>query len=389
MKYEFLNRIYKLKTALLAAVSFATGVALLALARYVSSTESLASFSLWPIGEIGGTLAAAGIFGIAWDFLDSRDREAREDERIRRLLSESAPAFRDAVVRGFAVGTDDLRRVATPAMLDQIATNALSLRLGDEQFAREIYADVRDQAVRAPERWAAVEADVRLSTATADRGAVGAPRFEVLVAWEYTVVPSHPVARFACVSDRDEFYELTRDVPATSTWFMTPRPGFDASKRECFELLSYSIDGIDQKIRRSERRTGQTYSVTLGEDLVREGRPVRIRHVYRAVAAKSNHQLFLEVAQPAKDVSMTIDYTATDISRLTVSDLVTSIHKPRIARMPATTAAKVVQVDIPGWLLPRAGFTAVWTLESGEHESPSSISDRTSSERAERSSRAA
>lgn len=388
MKYEFLKRIYRLKTALLALLSFVTGVALLALARHVSSTESLAAFSLWPIGEIGGTLAAAGLFGIAWDFLDGRDREAREDERIRRLLAESAPAFRDAVVRGFAVGTDDLQRVATPVMLDQLAVNALSLRLGDDQFAREIYSDVRDQAIRAPERWEDVEVDVRLSTAV-ERITLGAPVFEVLVTWEYNVVPSHPVARFACVSDRDEFYELTRDVPATSTWFMTPRPGFDASERECFELLSYSVDGVDQKIRRSERRTGQTYSVTLGEDFVREGRPVRIRHVYRAVAAKSNHQLFLEVAQPAKDVSMTIDYTATDISRLTVSDLVTSIHKPRIARMPATTAAKVVQVDIPGWLLPRAGFTAVWTLESEEHESPGSVSDRTSSAGAERSSRAA
>lgn len=207
--------------------------------------------------------------------------------------------------------------------------------------------------------------------------------------WEYTVVPSHPVARFACVSDRDEFYELTTDVPATSTWFMTPRPGFDASKRECFELLSYSVDGDEKRIRRSERKTGQTYSVTLGEDLVREGRPVRVRHVYRAVAAKANHQLFLEVAQPARDVSMTVDYTATDISRLTVSDLVTSIHKPRIARMPAAAAAKVVQVDIPGWLLPRAGFTCVWTLESEDAGRPATITGRASSAHAERSELAA
>jgi len=48
--------------------------------------------------------------------------------------------------------------------------------------------------------------------------------------------PSHPVRRFACVSDRDEFHELVTDVPATLTWFMTPRPGFDASERQAFEL---------------------------------------------------------------------------------------------------------------------------------------------------------
>lgn len=170
---------------------------------------------------------------------------------------------------------------------------------------------------------------------------------------------------------------------------MTPRPGFDASKQECFELLSYSVDGEERRIRRSERKMGQAYSVTIGEGLVREGRPVRVRHVYRALAAESNHQLFLEVAQPARDVSMTIDHTMTDISRLTVSDLVTSIHKPRIAKMPAATAAKVVQVDIPGWLLPRAGFTCVWTLEGEEFESPLSLSDRPGSESTSKRARAA
>lgn len=47
---------------------------------------------------------------------------------------------------------DDLKRVANPELLDDIASNVMSLRLGDEQFAREIYRDIRDQAIHA-ERW--------------------------------------------------------------------------------------------------------------------------------------------------------------------------------------------------------------------------------------------
>lgn len=382
-----LQRVYRLKLVIIGLLLAVLGVACSALAQWMTSTGA-PQLGVAIVTGLSDVLLVTGAIGIAVDLFTGRDKDAADSERTRSVLRELTPDFTDAVLKGFASSPDDLRRVATPELLDDIATNALSLRLGDDQFAREIYADVRDQAIRAPERWYDARVDVRLSTAV-ERSAEGAPRFDVLVEWEYTVVPSHPIARFACVSDRDEFYELTRDVPATSTWFMTPRPGFDASKRECFELLSYSVDGEERSIRRSERKSGQTYSVTLGEDLVREGRPVRIRHVYRAVAAKSNHQLFLEVAQPARDVSMTVDYTATDISRLTVSDLVTSIHKARIARMPGDTVAKVIQVDIPGWLLPRAGFTCVWTLESEEGERSAAVSGRTNSARAERSERAA
>src|SRR5262249_5748152 len=147
-------------------------------------------------------------------------------------------------------------------LLDDIASNAMSLRLGDEQFAREIYRDIRDQAIQAAERWYDVEVRIRLSSAI-ERGAGGTPLFDVVVAWEYTTVPSGPVRRFACVSDRDEYNELRQDVPATSTWMMVPRPGMDASSRDCYELLEVTVDGESQGIRRTARKTGQTYTVHL------------------------------------------------------------------------------------------------------------------------------
>ena len=68
-----------------------------------------------------------------------------------------------AVVAGFAIHPEDLRRGATPELLDDIAVNVTALRLGDEQLAREIYRDIRDQAIRAAERWYDVAVRVRLS----------------------------------------------------------------------------------------------------------------------------------------------------------------------------------------------------------------------------------
>lgn len=177
-------------------------------------------------------------------------------------------------------------------------------------------------------------------------------------------MPSHPVQRFACTSDREEFRELLTDIPATSTWFMTPRPGFDASSREGFELLQFSIDGQERAIRRTARKAGQTYSVTIGEDLVRASKPVRIRHVYRTMVAKDLHRLFVAIAQPTKGSSLLIDYTDTDIATMSVTDLVSSSQRPYVARMPEQTAAREITIDVPGWLLPPAEVTFVWTLAS-------------------------
>ncbi|PPF20838.1 hypothetical protein C5B95_07170 [Rathayibacter sp. AY1A7] len=253
--------------------------------------------------------------------------------------------------------------MATPALLDDLATNALGLRLGDAAFAREIYADLRNTVVRAPERWHDVDVRIRLSS-TGEGNTFGVPRFVVTVTWEYSVIPSSPVQRFACTSDRDEFHELVSDIPSTSTWFMTPRPGFDASSRDAFELLQLTVDGEEKRIRRSARKTGQTYSVAIGDDAVRDGRMVRIRHVYRTITPRSGHRLYVAIAQPTKGLSLTLDYTDTDIAHMSVTDLVSAAQRPHVSRLPEQTAAREISLDVPGWLLPKAEVTFVWTLAS-------------------------
>ena len=116
-----------------------------------------------PLGELGGTLFGAGLLSTFFEYTFRRDQEAHTLARFRQIIREEAPAMRDAVVEGFAIHPDDLKRVATPELLDDIAANGMALRLGDEQFAREIYRDIRDQAIRAAERWYDVAVRVRLS----------------------------------------------------------------------------------------------------------------------------------------------------------------------------------------------------------------------------------
>lgn len=361
--HDPLSRIYRLKVTLISVITTVTGLALLVFAKFVESDPSFAWLRNFPVFELGSTLFITGSLVIVWDYVDGRDKEAREDERIRRLLKDSASDFRDAVLEGFALEPEDLERVATPELLDQLAENALALRFGDAAFAREVYTDLRTQVITAAERWYDVQVSVRLSDAE-ERDTAGDPLFDALITWEYSTTPSHPMRRFACVSDRDDYYELTSDLPSTSAWLMSARSGMDASDRANFELLDFAVDGESRRIRRTVSKSGQTYGADIGRDLVAAHTQVRIRHTYRVRTPQSGHRLFFEIVQPSRGVSVDVDYTDTQIARLSVTELVSSSHKPSVTRLPEATGARQVSIETAGWLLPRAGFAFVWTLSA-------------------------
>lgn len=371
-------KLRKTKAALLAVSLTLAGILLIMANAWIAGLD----LGAWdwvhniPIAELGATLFGAGFLGTLFEYGFQKDQEAANREAFRRTIVEEAPAIRDAVLQGFAIHPDDLKRVANPDLLDDIAANVMSLRLGDEQFARELYSDIRDQAVRAAERWYDIEVSIHLSSAL-DRSAVGTPVFDVTVTWEYTTVPSGPTRRFACVSSRAEFNELRQDIPATSAWMMTPRPGMEAANREHYELLELTVDGEPQEIKRTARRTGQIYSVQLGAHAL-AGQPVRVRQTFRTVTPKWGHRLYFELPQPGRDVSLSIDYTNTDVAEMHVSDTVSVLRPAIISRSPTTVPERTIKMDVPGWLLPKAGFAFTWTLDQELPEVLTNDQDSTS-----------
>lgn len=137
-----------------------------------------------------------------------------------------------------------------------------------------------------------MDVSIRLSTAV-ERSTVGAPLvnlpvtlFDVVVTWEYALTPSTRIQRFASTNDLGEFHDFLSDVPATSTWYIAPESGADAREPAAFEVLSYSVDGEELPIRRTLRKTGQTYTIDLGAEILLKEQPVRIRHVYRTVSRR-------------------------------------------------------------------------------------------------------
>lgn len=358
-------RLRKAKAVLLAVSLTFAGVLLIMLSGWLAKLnlgEELGWLHALPLSELGGTLFGAGLLGTLFEYTFRKEQEEAAAARFRAIIHDEAPALRDAVINGFAIHKADLVRVATPELLDDIAANAMALRLGDEQFARELYGDIRDQAIHAAERWHDVEVRIRLSNAL-ESSTSGTTLLDVTVEWEYTTIPSHPVRRFACVSDRAEYNELLRDAPATFAWMMMPRDGVSPTSRKSYELLEMTADGRPQKVRRSETKNGQFYHVNLDEKVV-SGKPVRLRHVFRTVIPVWSHRVFVELPQPTRGCALLVDYTNTSIAEMKVSDTVGSLRPPVVSYAPKGANGKTVAVETSGWLMPKTGFSFTWTLES-------------------------
>jgi len=120
------HRLRRLKATLLAVSFTLAGILLMMLNAWLAPLQ---------LGELGGTLFGAGLLSTFFEYTFQRDQEAHTLARFRQIIREEAPAMRDAVVAGFAIHPEDLKRVATPELLDDIAANVMALHLGHQRRA--------------------------------------------------------------------------------------------------------------------------------------------------------------------------------------------------------------------------------------------------------------
>jgi hypothetical protein len=361
--------LHRTKLILSCVLFVSVGAALIAIGRQVGNDSGWTSWVPW--SELGGVLVGAGILSVGLDAYLRREQEAIDELRLNHLFTQQAPAMRDAVLEAFAANHDDLKRIATPEMLDQLISNSLALRLHDEQFAHEVYNDIRDQAVSAKERWYDASLSIDLEPHPVGRGSAKSTGsrsrhtrqyFSVTVRWEYTTTPAHAHRRFVCLSDRDEYAELLQDSDATSAWFINPASDVDPTDPESFELLRFTVDGDERPIRRTSRKAAQTYTASVGTEAVRATKPVTIAYTYRTLMAQDGSFLFFDIEQPTRDLKVMFDYSGCGIANVSTLDLVPSVRPTRIEAPPDAGADESVRVDIDGWIFPRSGVAFVWTL---------------------------
>ena len=356
--HDPLQRLYRTKLVLLATLLLFTGLGLLIFAHWVQHAAGWHWLRNWPLLDIGSGLFTTGLLGVALQYFDGQDSEVRATQRLERVLTAATPAMRDAVINGFAFQPDDLARVATPEILDKIITNGLAIRLGDPTFANEIYDDVRQQAIGVPERLHDARTSIRLSM---DRSTAKgrAPMFVTTVRWEYSLVPTYQTRRFVCLSDIDEFRDLTEDTTATSAWYLGPRTGLDAGAKESFELVEFTVDGQPRPIRHTAKQGSQTSSVNLGHEAM-QGEAVTVAYTYRTLVSVDGHLLQLRVDQPTKGLTVELDYGDCGIEYVSVLDFIASSQRTRVSQSPKSVPGKSVSIEFDGWVFPRSGVAFVW-----------------------------
>ena len=123
--HDVLDRLYRTKMVLSCLILVATGIILIVVGNHLSHGEGWSWLKPLPWSEFGGILIGAGVLSVWLDHFFAREQQAIDEQRLRHLLHEQAPAMRDAVLEAFAANQSDLARVATPETLDQIITKVL------------------------------------------------------------------------------------------------------------------------------------------------------------------------------------------------------------------------------------------------------------------------
>ncbi|TDD62054.1 hypothetical protein E1263_05435 [Kribbella antibiotica] len=355
-----LQRLYQTKLALLAVIFVVVGAGLLVVVHWPGLLPAWTSGL--PLTDLGSALFTTGLVVIAFEYVDGRDSEERADARLRATIRSEAPAIREAVIRGFAVESDDLKRVATPELLDQIAENSIGLRFGDRDFAREVYSDIRDQAIKAEERWydAKVQIDIGVPS---DPGPVRVPLFDVTVRWEYTVVPHHRFRRFAAVSDGARYDELASQSGDTSVWFHGPVEGLVATDPSAFSLQRFTVDGHARQITRTEDATVQIYAVDVGAEVVADAQPVVVSFTFTTRIAQAGHVLRFDTDRPTRGLAVEMNYDDAGISRMRMFDYTAPGARRPLIDESASPTGQRLRFSHDGWLFPRSGLLFTWTLD--------------------------
>ncbi|MFJ9628994.1 hypothetical protein ACIRU8_14965 [Streptomyces sp. NPDC101175] len=315
------------------------------------------------VPNAGLALFGVGIGAIGFQYFVDRDSDERGTERMMSVVAGSIPAIRDSVVDGFAFAPKALAAVASPETLDRIVNNTLGIRLGDAELAADVYGDLQKQVIGARQRWYDAHASVALAPWEQGPGKGREAMFIATIRWEYGFTPSNPVFRFSCVSDLETYRDLLADPTSAAEWYFPSVGSLNAASSEVFELVELTVDGKPQKVRRTTRKDGQTYTVNLGDVVVDRHQRVRVAYTYRVLMQRHGHVLHLDLAQPTKNFTAEIQYGGCGIWRMNVLDYLSGPRQPRVAELAASDPSPSVQISYPGWTFPKGGVAAVWVLE--------------------------
>lgn len=347
-----LQRLYKTKFVLVSLIATVVGAVLMVVAGW-PDWQSFAAL-------IGGALFTVGVVLVGFQYIGNEDADRLADERTNKAVAAAAPAFVASVIHAIADTPGEILSVTAPHVVDRVIENSMSVRLGDQGLAHDVYTDLYEQVVHSNERWSDVHVDATL-TPWADKASIGIePMFTATVKWEFRTRPSSQYVRLACVSDLDDYKSLSRDPTMAETWFFKPTSGLDGASAEAFELLQVTVDGAVRPNRRSTRRSAQFFTAELGDVVDRD---VAISYTYRALVRQHGHLLRIEPARPSRGISVRFDYAGCGLKFVNTLDYIAGASPARVDELPSTDPAPYVQVSYDSWIFPKSAVAFVWGLD--------------------------
>ena len=98
----------------------------------------------------------------------------------------------------------------------------------------------------------------------------------------------------------------------------------------------------------SDAPSARTARRTHSNEGARIGEPVRIRQVFRTATPAWGHRLYFELPQPARDVTVSIDYTNTNIAEMGVIESVATTQPTQLIRSPESVSGRTASVEATG-----------------------------------------
>ena len=197
------------------------------------------------------------------------------------------------------------------------------------------------------------------------------------------MVPKHRFRKFAVVSDRQRYDQMVAERGETSVWFRRPVPGVAVTDPAVFALEQFTINGKAIPFTRQADDVSQVYIVDLGEQVVRDEKPVVVSFAFRTLVPRDGHVVHIDIDRPTKGLEVELTYDAAAIRRVRLMDFASRGDGGRII---AESEIPVVRYRYDGWLFPHAGLVFAWTLaDEGSIAAPQAAAEASHPEAPKRS----
>lgn len=362
---SLLSRMYRTKLAWVTVAVATVGVGILVLG--IVSSDWKAHRWSWihdvPLESIGSTFLSTALVIVLFEYLGHNELEDRAIARLRHVLPEQEAVLRKAILDGFAFDPTSISSIASDQAIDAAVTNCLAIRLKDPEIASEVYHDVRQQVVKASERWHDVQVQITLGKADIGPEHGSGSMFRASLKWRFRTKVSVSELNFACVGDISMYRKLLGDAVFRQVWYFESVGNLTAKSPDVFRVSGASVNGHSLHIEERSLDGSRCFSATgvaLSESRDQE---VLVEYSYDVLVQRNSHLVVVDIAQPSKSVTASLMYADCGIKYVNVLDFFAGPSPARISRSSNTVPIHSVDASFDGWVFPKSGVAFVWVLE--------------------------